>query len=219
MRQLGILSLIVCLTAASGCSICCWGKRATELGSPTDIRKAHFWCLGEDAIFEQPCGPSKEDYGLKATCWREWPADGGRCRPGSCPDGSCGPGMAPGFPVERMAPPELGRTGAARNGPGTKSVSGRYPDPAITGRWWSAIRGAEEQRQSRYRESDERRSNASSRCRVGSERRKRSSSACSCRAEGTDAAHGDAESGRRAGDVAGSRRSHRVRPPRFKSRR
>lgn len=88
MRQLGTLSLIVCLAAASGCNICCWGKRASELGSPTDIRKSHFWCLGEDAVFEQPCGPSREDYGLKPTCWREWPAGGARCL-----DGSCGPAM------------------------------------------------------------------------------------------------------------------------------
>lgn len=92
MRKLAILSLIVCIAATSGCNVCCWGKRASELGSPTDIRKAHYWCLGEDAIFHQPCGPSKEDYGLKATCWREWPAEGGRCKPGTCPPASnCGP--------------------------------------------------------------------------------------------------------------------------------
>lgn len=112
MRQFGAISLIVCLAAASGCNVCCWGKRASELGSPTDIRKAHYWCLGEDAVFQQPCGPSKEDFGLKATCWREWPADGGRCKPGTCPPGTncgpggnCGPAMRPSNPLQPAAPP------------------------------------------------------------------------------------------------------------------
>lgn len=111
MRQIGILSMIVCVTATTGCNVCCWGKRAAELESPTDIRKAHFWCLGEDAIFEQPCGPSKEDYGLKTTCWREWPADGGRCKPGTCPpaagcglNGNCSPPALP-LMVPRHAAP------------------------------------------------------------------------------------------------------------------
>jgi len=91
MRHLAKLSLVVCLAAASGCNICCWGKRATELESPTDIRKSHFWCLGEDAVFAQPMGPSREDYGLKPTCWREWPADGARC----LEDGCCPPSTVP----------------------------------------------------------------------------------------------------------------------------
>lgn len=91
MRHLGILSLIACLAASSGCHLCCWGKRNAELTGPTDIRKSQLWCLGEDALFHQPMGPSSENYGLKKTCWREWPADGPPCA-----DGSCGPMLVPG---------------------------------------------------------------------------------------------------------------------------
>lgn len=91
MRHLGILSLIACLAAASGCNLCCWGKRNAELTGPTDIRKSQLWCLGEDALFQQPMGPSSDNYGLKKTCWREWPADGAPCA-----DGSCGPMLVPG---------------------------------------------------------------------------------------------------------------------------
>jgi len=91
MRHLGILSLIACLATSSGCHLCCWGKRNAELTGPTDIRKSQLWCLGEDALFHQPMGPSGENYGLKKTCWREWPADGPPCA-----DGSCGPMLVPG---------------------------------------------------------------------------------------------------------------------------
>lgn len=104
MRQLGTLSLIVCLAAASGCNFGPWGKRATELEGPTDIRRSHFWCLGEDAVFEQPLGPSRDDYGLKPTCWREWPAGGARCTdPVKCLGGNCAPAM-PGVPIDQHAP-------------------------------------------------------------------------------------------------------------------
>jgi hypothetical protein len=104
MRQLGTLSLIVCLAAASGCNFGPWGKRATELEGPTDIRRSHFWCLGEDAVFEQPLGPSRDDYGLKPTCWREWPEGGARCTdPAKCLGGSCVPAM-PGVPIDQHAP-------------------------------------------------------------------------------------------------------------------
>lgn len=41
---------------------------------PTDIRKTHFWCFGEDAIFHGPCGPKEEFYGAEPTVWREWPS-------------------------------------------------------------------------------------------------------------------------------------------------
>ena len=99
MRQLGILSLIACLAAASGCNLCCWGKRNAELTGPTDIRKSQAWCLGEDAIFHQPMGPSRNDYGLKPTCWREWPAGDA-----AGADGSCGPVLNPGMPMQQTEP-------------------------------------------------------------------------------------------------------------------
>ncbi len=118
MRQLGTISLIVCLAAASGCNICCWGKRATELTGPTDIRRSHYWCLGEDAVFAQPMGPSGKDYGLKPTCWREWPADGARCIDGSrCADGSCGPTMPLNAPGNGNSPnPQWQPTHPGKNG-------------------------------------------------------------------------------------------------------
>ena len=95
MRLASILILIICLTTASGCQISCFGKRNTEFKSPTDIRQSHPWCLGEDAIFEYPCGPSREDYGLKPTCWREWPAGGARCN-----ENCYGPPTEPTIPFD-----------------------------------------------------------------------------------------------------------------------
>lgn len=86
MRHFGILSLFACLAAASGCNLCCWGKRNSELTGPTDIRKSQAWCMGEDAIFHQPMGPSRDNYGMKPTSWREWGAGGS-----TCADGNCGP--------------------------------------------------------------------------------------------------------------------------------
>jgi len=107
MRHLGILSLIFCLATASGCNLCCWGKRNAELTGPTDIRKSQQWCLGEDAIFHQPMGPSRANYGMKQTCWREWRSDGP-----ACANGSCGPILTPGVPphqpevAPQLVPPQ-----------------------------------------------------------------------------------------------------------------
>lgn len=91
LRQVGIFILIVCLSAASGCNLCCWGKRNAELTGPTDIRKSQAWCMGEDAIFQQPMGPSRSNYGMKQTCWREWQPSGPACANGSC-EPNCKPG-------------------------------------------------------------------------------------------------------------------------------
>jgi hypothetical protein len=114
MRQLGTLSLIVCLAAASGCNLCCWGKRNSELEGPTDIRKSLYWCFGEDAVFEQPLGPSREDYGLKPTCWREWPDGGPRCF-----NAGCGPTMSDGIPIDQLPPANSQQQ--KRGGPGSNS--------------------------------------------------------------------------------------------------
>jgi hypothetical protein len=76
LRYIGVLSVIACLAGMAGCRhYCCWGKRMSEKHCPTDVRKAHVWCFGEDAIFRWPCGPNSEFYGHKPTCWREWPAE------------------------------------------------------------------------------------------------------------------------------------------------
>lgn len=91
MRRLTLIYLVLSLLAFSGC---CCGKRESELCSPTDIRKTHFWCFGEDAIFHHPCGPKAEFYGSEPTCWREWPTSGAEWR-----DGYCGPTCATEMPL------------------------------------------------------------------------------------------------------------------------
>jgi hypothetical protein len=80
MTRIGILLVAVCLTASSGClcrGICT--KRANEECCPTDIRKTHFWCFGEDAFIQGPCGPKEELYGYEPTCWREFPEVAAAC--------------------------------------------------------------------------------------------------------------------------------------------
>lgn len=75
MWRIGTLLVAVCFTASSGClcrGICT--KRDNELCCPTDVRKTHFWCFGEDAFIQGPCGPKEELYGYEPTCWREFPA-------------------------------------------------------------------------------------------------------------------------------------------------
>jgi hypothetical protein len=107
-HHVGILGLILGLAATCGCQLCCCGKRDMELESPTDIRQSHFWCLGEDAIFAYPCGPSPVDYGLKPTCWREWPAGGARCHE-PCDGPTHGSAMPLGPPrqwIEHWQPPD-----------------------------------------------------------------------------------------------------------------
>src|SRR4051794_39978076 len=69
-----ILLVAACLALSSGClcqGICT--KRASEQCCPTDIRKTHFWCFGEDAILHGPCGPKEDMYGYERTQWREFP--------------------------------------------------------------------------------------------------------------------------------------------------
>ena len=75
MWRIGILLVAACFTSSSGClcrGICT--KRDNELCCPTDVRKTHFWCFGEDAFIQGPCGPKEELYGYEPTCWREFPA-------------------------------------------------------------------------------------------------------------------------------------------------
>ncbi len=61
-------------------------KRNSELSCPTDIRQTIPWCAGEDAVFHCPCGPNREFYGYKPTCWGIWPAPAEQWR-----DSHCGP--------------------------------------------------------------------------------------------------------------------------------
>ena len=114
MRQIWILSLVLCLAAVSGCHHCgCCSKRASEMNCPTDIRRAHCWCFGEDALFHCPCGPNEEYYGHQATCWREWPTGAEQWRNAYCP-----PPMGSRMPFqEEMWYSPAGEDAAVRPGP------------------------------------------------------------------------------------------------------
>jgi hypothetical protein len=152
MRQFSILSLAICLAAVSGCATfcnspacsdgqpdgcnaCCVGKRLSELRSPTDIRKTHFWCFGEDAVFHYPCGPKSEFYGAEPTCWREWPTSGAEWRDSVC-GAQCGQavparvesGSAPPIaqPLPAAQPNVMGPTEPARQ---EKADQPREPMP------------------------------------------------------------------------------------------
>src|SRR5689334_16799112 len=80
IRRYQLFLVVACLALSSGC-LCCGicTKRANEECCPTDIRKTHYWCFGEDAIIHGPCGPKEELYGYEPTLWREWPPDGCGC--------------------------------------------------------------------------------------------------------------------------------------------
>ncbi len=90
VRHIGLVILALSFVVVSGCHVGCCSKRASEKKCPTDIRKTHCWCFGEDALFRYPCGPNRVYYGHKATCWREWPSSGSEWR-----DAHCGPPLAP----------------------------------------------------------------------------------------------------------------------------
>jgi len=86
--------MAMCLALSSGCfchGICT--KRASEERCPTDIRKTHYWCFGEDAIMHCPCGPKEERYGYERTDWREWPSE-------------CGDEIVDVVPVTKIHQPE-----------------------------------------------------------------------------------------------------------------
>lgn len=85
MTALRYLSICCCVFLLGGC--CPLGflvKQESELHCPTDIRQMVPWCVGEDAIFHCPCGPNREFYGYKPTCWDIWPAPGAQWRDTYC---------------------------------------------------------------------------------------------------------------------------------------
>lgn len=75
---MGRLTTLILMAASfavsSGCICGAFTKRDNELCCPTDVRKTHYWCFGEDAIIHGPCGPKPELYGYEPTCWREFPS-------------------------------------------------------------------------------------------------------------------------------------------------
>jgi hypothetical protein len=131
MRHLLIINGILSLTLFSGCHICCWGKRASENECPTDIRKTHYWCLGEDAVFHYPCGPDPEFYGHQPTCWREWPTSAAEWR-----DLHCQPAFATGEPckTEIFAVPTMTAPPVESNSvnPFRENVNGNLPSGEVT---------------------------------------------------------------------------------------
>ncbi len=70
------LLALASLAAVSGC--CCLAiPLPGECQCPTDARRLYCTC-GEEAVRRCPCGPGSEFFGLKPTCWREWP-EGWQC--------------------------------------------------------------------------------------------------------------------------------------------
>ena len=122
MRHIGLINLVLCLALSSGCHVSFCSKRVSEKNCPTDIRKTHCWCFGEDALFRYPCGPSPEFYGHQATCWREWPTSGSHWR-----DIHCGPALPPA-----MVPPETAESAPEAELPnpfsGEATVSDQQPE-------------------------------------------------------------------------------------------
>jgi hypothetical protein len=115
MWRIGQLLVFGYLTLAAGC--CCHGvftKRENEVCCPTDIRKTHYWCFGEDAKIHGPCGPKEELYGYEPTSWREFPDVAAVCYGVEFNDSPMGveslpePGIQPPsfpLPAVRFAPP------------------------------------------------------------------------------------------------------------------
>src|SRR3954467_14148572 len=67
---------LLSLATVSGC--CCQAVPLPgENQCPTDARRLYCTC-GEEAVRRGPLGPDREFYGLKPTCWREWP-EGWQC--------------------------------------------------------------------------------------------------------------------------------------------
>jgi hypothetical protein len=96
-RWLGLV-LLGSVTLFSGCLHGIKMKRDQEMRCPTDIRQKVPWCVGEDAIFHCPSNPDSEFYGVKPTCWGEWPASGADWR-----NAYCGPPAKPyAMPVDEI---------------------------------------------------------------------------------------------------------------------
>jgi hypothetical protein len=137
--KLLLVILALSFAAASGCHVGCCSKRASEKKCPTDIRKMHCWCFGEDALFRYPCGPNSIYYGHKATCWREWPSSGSEWR-----DAHCGPPIVPALmpheaevmpvpPMTAPAPADGETPNPFRDEPGQGSPAADMQAPSSIG--------------------------------------------------------------------------------------
>jgi hypothetical protein len=86
MSNLRTICTLLCIAILCGCHCSIVTKRQSEKRCPTDVRQKHFSLCGEDALFQCPCGPDSDYYGMKPTCWRPWPTSGAEWR-----DTYCGP--------------------------------------------------------------------------------------------------------------------------------
>jgi hypothetical protein len=65
-----VTRVFVCLLigASTGCG--CWESRKC-----CPIYQPNHYLIGSEAVRQGPCGPDELFYGMKKTCWREWPAE------------------------------------------------------------------------------------------------------------------------------------------------
>lgn len=103
------VALGLILLFSTGCGLIT--KRHQECCCPTDIRQQHWPCLGEDAVFDTPCGPDAAYHGYKPTCWREWQAPAEVWRDEYCGGAPCAgfeaPTLVPQYPMEVVPAPAV----------------------------------------------------------------------------------------------------------------
>ena len=112
---------LLSLAGISGC--CCQAVPLPgECDCPTDARRLYLTC-GEEAVRRCPCGPSHEYYGLKPTCWREWP-EGWHCNgcEGFPYRESCGEPVADTHVDEAPASAEIDLSNPFRSKPGAAEL-------------------------------------------------------------------------------------------------
>jgi hypothetical protein len=135
----GLLLALLSLAGVSGC-FCQAVPLPGECQCPTDARRLYCTC-GEEAVRRCPCGPDREFYGLKPTCWREWPAGWGCNGTEGFPyvdRASCGGPAAESHMVEAQTSDQTGLSNPFRSDqndelpvpPVTPQISPKQPTPA-----------------------------------------------------------------------------------------
>jgi hypothetical protein len=134
-----LLLALLSLAGVSGC-FCQAVPLPGEDHCPTDARRLYCTC-GEEAVRRCPCGPDHQFYGLKPTCWREWPAGWGCNGIEGFPyvdHASCGGPVAESPSVEAPASNDTRPTNPFRSDPRaelplepvTPQISPKQPTPA-----------------------------------------------------------------------------------------
>jgi hypothetical protein len=118
-----LLLALLSLAEASGC-FCQAVPLPGECHCPTDARRLYCTC-GEEAVRRCPCGPDSQFYGLKPTCWREWP-EGWQCNGSEgtvyVDRDSCGAPVAEASGVEFSASQERELPNPFHSMPGTSQL-------------------------------------------------------------------------------------------------